>query len=603
MTRDRRTPHRLRSLALATVLALLLGACAAQLPTTPLPQAGLPVDVQAQPEIERLLNPPQPDASSADIVRGFLRANVGFADEGDVARLFLVDDLASEWTPTTNVLVYDGTPTVTVDETGRRAQVSVEAVGRIDAQGQLTEQPTATVTQSFELTRVRGQWRISSFPDDFGVWLTRPDLEAAFRPTSLYYLSTHGQHFVPEVRWLARGEGQPTAITRAVLGPVPGHLAGAVRTGGGENVRLAAPSVTVDPETRLATVPLEGPGLVNGGENAVALLSQVSRALLELGGVSSVDVQVAGQTLGAGANPGPVTGSSQLPYSEALRDVDLALLRIGEQFFPVNPTPYNLPNLSDEVAGNLDLPRLGLSWGRVAVTQDLQDFAAVSTVRTSLWRWQAGESGGESSTNAGIGDELTPPVVDPEGAFLVAGVHRSSGGPRVWSLDRDDVQALAEPLEVPWLRDRDRVRSLSVSPDGTRVAMILGDVSRGRQRLVVAGIQRDLDGEARGLTSAVAVAGSLVDVTSARWASPRELYIVGQRQEDVAPRGFSLPLGQFLRPLPTGDGIDFVEVVPVPRTEGPRPVVRGLDGRFYQAEGNQGWSHARNGDELVIPGG
>lgn len=603
MIRDRRPPRRLRSLVVGTVAALLLSSCAAQLPTSPLPQAGLPVDVQGQAEIERLLNPPQPDASSADIIRGFLRANVGFADEGDVARLFLVDDLASAWTPTTNVLVYDGTPSVTVDETGRRALVSVEAVGRVDAQGRLTEQPPTTITQSFALNRIRGQWRISDFPDDFGVWLTRPDLEAAFRPTSLYYLSSHGQHFVPEVRWLARGEGRPTAITRAVLGPVPDYLSGAVRTGGGENVRLAAPSVTVDPETRLATVPLEGPGLVNGGENAVALVSQISQALLELGGISSVDVQVGGQTLGSGADPGPISSSSPLPYSDALRDVDLALLRIGEQFFPVNPTPYNLPNLSDEVAGNLQLPRLGLSWGRVAVTEDLQDFAAVSNARTSLWRWQAGDSGGESSTNAGIGDELTPPAVDPEGAFLIAGIHRSSGGPRVWSLDREDVQALAEPLEIPWLRDRDRVRSMSISPDGTRVAMILGDASRDRQRLVIAGIRRDQDGEASGLISPVTVAGSLVHVTSARWASPRELYIVGQRQEDVAPRGFSLPLGQFLRPLPTGDGIDFVEVVPVPRIEGPRPVVRGADGRFYQAEGNQGWSHARNGDELVVPGG
>lgn len=589
----------LRSVATAAVSALLLSACAAQLPSTPEPRAGLPVQVQAQPEVERLLNPPQPDASAADIVRGFLRANVGFADEDDVARLFLVEDLASEWVPTSNVVVYAGTPAVTVSDNGREAQVSVEVLGRIDAQGRLTEQPATTLTQSFQLTRVQGQWRISGSPDGFGLWLTRQDLDAAFRRTTLYYLSTHGQHFVPEVRWLARGEGRPTAVTRAQLAPVPEHLTGAVRTGGSENVRLAAPSVTVDPDTRLATVPLEGSGLVGGSETAVALVSQISHALLELGGINAVDVQAAGQSLAVGGGEGPITGLDELPFSDAVRDVPIALLRIGEQFFPVSPGDSRLINLPDETARSLQLPRLGLSWGGVAVTEDLQDFAAVSNDRASLWRWQAGES----STNAGIGDQLTVPAVDPQGAFLVAGVHRSTGAPRVWWLDRQDVQSLADPLDVPWLRERDRVRSLSISPDGTRVAMIIGDASRDRQRLAVAGILRGQDGEARGLTQAVNVAGSLVDVTSARWASPRELYLVGQRQEDVAPRGFLLGLGDFLQPLGTADGVDFVEIVPVPQIDDPRPVVRSADGRFYTVEGDRGWFPARNGDELVIPGG
>ncbi|QFG68016.1 LpqB family beta-propeller domain-containing protein [Ornithinimicrobium pratense] len=597
----RRAPRRARSLAGAAIVALLLAACSGQLPTTPEPRAGLPVQVQAQPEIQRLLNSPQPDASAADIVRGFLRANVGFADEEDVVRRFLVEGLASEWVPTSNVLVYDGTPVVTVSDTGREAQVSIEVVARIDAQGRLTEQEVGTVTQSFELTRIQGQWRISAFPDDFGVWLTYPDLTAAFRATSLYHLSTQGQYFVPEVRWLARGEGLPTAVTRAALAPVPEHLAGAVRTGDSENVRLAAPSVTVDPETRLATVPLEGSGPVDGGDASEALVSQISQALLALGGISAVDVQAAGRSLGVRGHEGPITSTGQLPYVEAERSVNIALLRIGEQFFPVDPTDARLPNLTEEAA-NLRLPRLGLSWGGVAVTADLQDFAAVSNDRTSVWRWQQRESEGESSTNAGIGNQLTVPAVDPQGAFLVAGVHRSTGAPRVWALDRDDVHSLAEPLDVPWLRDRDRVRSLSVSPDGTRVAMVMGEATRERGRLMIAGILRDQEGKPRGLTRAVPAAGSLVDVSSARWASPRALYLVGQRQEDTALRGFSLPLGDFLQPLGAVDGVDFVEVVPVPRVEGPRPVVRSADGRFYTEEGTRGWFNARNGDELVVPG-
>lgn len=596
---QRRRPARPRRLLAGMLsLPLVLAACSAQLPTTDQPRAGLPVQVQAQQDIERFLNGPQPEATAADIVRGFLRANVGFADEDDVARLFLVEELASQWVPTSNVLVYDGTPQVTVLDNGREAQVSVEVVGRIDHLGRLTEQPPGTATQSFRLTRVGGEWRISDFPEGFGVWLTRPDLDSSFWPTTIHYLSAHGQYFVPEIRWLARGEGRPTAISRAVLGSPPEHLDGAVRTAGGENVRLAAPSVTVDPDTRVATVPLEGPGLVDGSDNAVALVSQLSHALLDLGGISAVDVQAAGRSLTVDGRQSPITSSTVLPYTDALRSAEIGLLRVGEQFFPVNPTSYNLSNLSEEVAGNLELPRLGLSWRGVAVTTDLQDFAAVSTDGTSLWRWQAGES----STNAGIGNELTRPAVDPHGSFLVAGVHRSTGTPRIWLLDRDDVQALAEPLDVPWLRERDRVRSLAVSPDGTRVAMILGDAARERQRLVISGVLRDREGEARGLTRPLGAAGSLVDVTSARWASPSELFLVGQRGEDSRPRPFSLPLGEFLVPLGVGDGVDFVEVVAVPQGSDPIPIARSADGRFHVTEGQQGWFDARNGDELIIPG-
>src|SRR5690606_8384539 len=130
-------------------------------------------------------------------------------------------------------------------------------------------------------------------------------------------------------------------------------------------------------------VPLEGPGLGSGSEAAVALVSQISRALLELGGINGVDVQASGQSLAVGEPDGLVTSPDQLPYSAAVRDVDIALLRVGEQFFPVNPTVYDLRNLPEETARNLELPRLGLSWGGVAVTQDLQDFAAVSNDRTS----------------------------------------------------------------------------------------------------------------------------------------------------------------------------------------------------------------------------
>lgn len=581
-----------------TVGALLLSACSGQLPTAPEPRPGLPVSVQAQRDIERFLTPPQAGASPTEVVRGFLGANIGFADDEDVARTFLTETLASGWVPTTSVLIYTGTPQITPTEDGDHVEVSVGTLGRIDELGRLTEEPTGTtVTQTFGLTEVDGEWRISSFPDDFGVWLTRDDLETSFRASAVYYLSGSGQRFVPEVRWLPRGEGLATAITRGVLAPVPDYLDGAVRSGAGADVRLGAASVTVDPATQVATVPLQGTGLGDESGSADALQSQLARSLLELSGVSGVDVQVAGQSLTLSGEEPPLTSATQLPYTDAERDVGVALLRVNDRFIPIDPTVSTLPNLPEDAASALQLPTLELSWTGVAVTADLQDFAAVSRDRTELWRWQAGVA----TTNAGIGDALTPPAVDPEGAFWVGGVNRSTGGPRLWVLDRD-LNSVAVPIDPAWLRPEDRISSVSVSPDGARVAVVLGDANRERQRAVVAGILRDVEGRATGVTEVLPVATALSDVTSARWASPRDLFLVGQREEDPRPRAYTLRLGEWLQPLGTGEGLEVISLVPLPRVDGARPVAHSRDGRFHTTEGRQGWFPARNGDELIVPG-
>lgn len=588
---------RVRVAALAAA-AVALSACSGQLPTTPEPRPGFPVSVQAPRNVNIFLTPPQPGAEPGDIVRGFLRANRGFADDQDVARRYLTEGLASEWVPTREVLVYESSPEVALTETGQVA-VTVQVAGRIDAEGRLAEQTTGTTTtQTFSLTQVDGEWRISGFPESFGVWLSRSELQQAFRPTTLYYLNPHGSYFVPEVRWLALGEGRPTAVARAQLAPLPDYLQGAVRTAASEDVRLSFPSVPVDPATHVATVALQGSGLVAGTDPTVALQSQLAHALLGLSGVVGVDVQVAGQSLPLGESDGPITTSTELPYGDLVRDVDVLLLRVGETFTPVEPDLYALRNLPAEQAAGLELPRLGLSWTGVAASADLRDFAAVSNDRTVLLRWQEGET----HRNAGIGDGLTAPAVDPHGAFWVAGIHRSSSMPWVWVIDRADLRATARPIDVPWLRERDRVRSMSISPDGSRVVMVIGDTTNERRRLVMAGVVRDGEGRATALTEGVPVAASLVDIASARWAAVGDLYLVGRRQEDPRPRAYSLRLGEWLTPIGSADSLSPVDLVAVPDGAGARPVARTADGRFHTPEGSQGWFDARNGDQLVVPG-
>lgn len=579
--------------ALAGV-ALALTACSGQLPTTSEPRPGLPVVVQAEREVEFFLSPAQDGAGAEEIVSGFLRANVGFAGANDVARSFLSSDLASGWVPTSNVLVYDGTPEFTTVGDGT-VDVEVVVVGRIDSQGRLVEQVPRRVTQSFGLSLVGGEQRIRTFPEDFGLWLSRSEVERSFHAAAVYYLNSERGYFVPEVRWFADSEGLPTAVTRAQLAPVPDHLVGAVRTAATDGLRLASPAVPVS-SASVATVNLQGSTLAQDETIAEDLQSQLAHSLLELPGVAAVELQVAGQPLRMGDLEGPITTGTELPYTDMELDVDLALLRVGEELIPVDPTQFALRNLPDEEVEDVELPSIDLSLTGVAASADLTDFAAVSVDRLSLWRWEDGAT----HTNAGIGDELSDPAVDSQGAFWVAGVHRSSDTPRIWVVDSESVDALARPVEADWLRDDERVESLSVSPDGSRMLMVLRELDDDGRRVLMSGIIRDANGEALGLAAPVRVAPSLVDVSTARWASSEDVLLVGERSADPAPRVFSLRLGEWLTPF--GELLGLADIVAVPRTTGAEVIAQTEDGGTHTPEGERGWSAVRNADEVVVPG-
>ncbi|MGO0575136.1 LpqB family beta-propeller domain-containing protein [Ornithinimicrobium panacihumi] len=642
-------PHRSRR-ALASVLTsvLILSGCASSLPTDPVPKQGLPVDVQPRQDVQRLLPRPQPDASPDEIVRGFLRANVGFAEDDDVARDYLTQPLASAWVPTSNVLVVDGSPEISSTAPGT-VTVTAQVRGRIDEDGRLVEEQEGTsTTQTFQLAPVQGEWRISTFPEGFGLWLSPQELDTAFRPYKVYYLNPLLDHYVPEVRWLARGEGLHTSLTRAQLGPVPAHLQGAVVTGASSDVRLAVGAVPVDPQTQVATVNLLGTGLGEDAEQVERLRAQLGHSLLALIGVSGLDLRVAGRSLSTG-DDGPITRASDLGYSDATRTVDRAVLRRRESVVVVDTTQADLRNATP-VPPASTLPNVPATMVGLAASENLDTFAAVSQDRTELWRW----SEGQDRIHAGIGDRLTDPTYDPHGLLWVAGVTRGSSTPRLWFADSTDITALARPLEVTGLEEGEQIRAFRVSPDGARALMVVADAeqlvsasggtetgagpddgagangagdetqdqdgsdgldgfgssegagqgggSLGAEggRLLVAGIVRDSAGRPTGLSQPVAVAPPLTTVASARWASPTELLVVGGRAGDQHLVPFRVPLGDWVVPLSAEGGL--VDAIPVPAGDGYSPVVMTDDGRFHTQEGLSSWAPARNGDELVIPG-
>src|ERR1051326_5430429 len=99
-----------RALGAAAVLAVTTAGCVS------MPTGGpvLPYPVspsgngQAQPYLQIVPQPPIPNASPADIVRGFLAASASFVGQQRVAREYLTPEASHAWQPRWSATVFGG---------------------------------------------------------------------------------------------------------------------------------------------------------------------------------------------------------------------------------------------------------------------------------------------------------------------------------------------------------------------------------------------------------------------------------------------------------------------------------------------------------------
>ncbi|MGB3830014.1 MAG: LpqB family beta-propeller domain-containing protein [Ornithinimicrobium sp.] len=612
--------------AMAALLVVLAG-CGGGLPTNANPQAGEPVLGQERQVIQVRPQGPSADATPEQIVRGFLLANVSFADSHEVARTYLTSALASSWVPTSQILIYPRDYDLTsVGDDGIEANVPVQ--GMLDGDGRLTQLPAdSTRTQRFGLTQVDGQWRINSFPDDFGLWLSVNAFEAQYRTASINYLAPTQEEFVPETRWFSRDEGLPTALARALLAPVPAYLAEAVRTGVSNETNLVAGAVPVDPATGTATVNLQGAGLTEDPSQVRALYAQFFATLSQAAGVRDVELQINGQALSAPGVTGPVSSLSQLGMSDPDPPPGFAVLRVGPTLTPVDPGNYALRDLPrDELPDPaMDLPQVSSRWVDLAISGAAEQFAAVDVDRGILWR----RIGEEQVERSDIGEGLSAPVFDGAGTLWVAG--RSSSLPRVWAIDtQDSITALARPVEAEWLEPQAHIESFDVSPDGQRALIVVrdrgegsppeasdgpvsdGPVSEGSggdgaasedavtTSLLLSGIVRDQQGRPTALTPPRPLAPTITSVVDASWASQESLVVLGRQQSDDQDHPYLLPIGGWLQPLTVEPGARTF--IGMPTGESVKLAIITDDGRVHTREG-EGWFPYRNGDDLIVPAG
>ncbi len=281
-------PARARSVALTTAaaLSLLLAGCVS-LPTsgsvhvvTPPPESG----GLSQPNVITMDPiPPGPNFTPKEIVSGFLAAS---GASKAVAKEYLTPLFAGEWQPSPRPHVIDSVPNVTQlpvlsHVTGGQAtdQVTVTsqhletlASAGEDEPGTLTvSQGRSPYTFKFELTKLRHSgWRIDGIHDEFGkskdtlLLLTESDFQRDYLPLDLYFPATTVSALVPSPVYISATHGelgvrqlvngltsvQPW-LYRAVRTAFPGHAPVSVQVHGSEAVVDFGGKIGNFPQTRL----------------------------------------------------------------------------------------------------------------------------------------------------------------------------------------------------------------------------------------------------------------------------------------------------------------------------------------------------------------
>ncbi len=572
----RTAPSRLRRRAprsaavVATAAVLALAGCVG-IPTSGPIRTGEVLSTEEPGVPLQLPSDPVVDAEPAELVRGFLLAGAaGLPDEFVVARKFLTARASDEWDPRAQVTVYpqrSSGPQVTPGEDGS-VTVTVPVAATVDDAGRYTEAAPGTLDTELVFTLARdtsGQWRISELPD--GVLMDAENFKVSYRPVPVYFASQDTTHLVPDLRWFPTIKTPTLAVSALLWGPSP-WLRDAVVSGAPEGVRLSSEAVTIS-EDGVAQVDLaEIPSLPEQAERNL-LQAQLTETLSRFP-VSGVEVTVGG--LPWRETSVPVLQRDVLPEAGpyVLVGDTLAVLRDGV----VEPV--------EDAA-----PLTGLDAHHPAVGAD-ETLRVVLSGPGNLLRLPPDAA---PPVPLLAGRALVPPSVDRHGWVWTA--ESSSTG----ALVAVDVDGEVVSLDTPWLAGR-TVRSLRVSRDGARLALVSTGAAPTDVDVSVLAVVRDEDGRPTLVGPDPLVVGEAVlDVLEVAWVDEVTLAVLGTSQELAAPTTHLVPVGGPTEPLA------FLEAAGVAAGRGRQSVYVVDDaGTLLVRQGNQ-WKPVADGvRDPVFPG-
>lgn len=551
---------------LALLLPLSLTGCAG-LATSSAVHAEQPISNAAVPNLDVQVLPPQAGDSAQAIVTGFLRAGPSLVDDYGVARQYLTAAASAKWQPAAGAVITTGEAGFTYVTT-KSGQVTVSAVQQagLDASGHVTDTvPDRRTRASFGVTRVHGQWRISSLPTGFLPWFSDVDFQRVFSAHEIYYPSATMRVLVPDVQWYP-DNGLATAVARAVLAAPPGWLRGAVRTPSQSGIRLAINAVPVDLSTGVASIDLKPSALTADGHTRTALWAAMTATLTSVPNVTRVELTVSGHRLTAPSLPAEPLAAADFGYQSVVAGSGALITRTGSELSWRTPG-MNGPLPRSGSAGNrpVRLPAVGPTVYDIGSDTSGSTLAAVTTDRRSLTVW-TNRSPHVVPTFAG---NLTRPSFTGHTAILagITGASKrgktASSGAGVWAVDTDVAPAAlrAKALAVPWL-GRSTVLALKVSSEGARVAMVVRD-SKGVSSVRLASLQRNARGVPTGIGKPIELPVDIASIVDVAWLDDDSLAVLGaskvSREGAVGPSTVAdLPLSGEATPFSAPAGVQNV---------------------------------------------
>lgn len=273
---------RIAATAVAAVSLIAVSGCSV---TLGLPTGGsvqqLPTQQEEQKRVYTAPQEPAKGATPEATINGFLSAlPAGPQSDGFlVAKKFLTPSAQASWDSDSRTLIYENDPTLSRQAVKNSSEggetvasdleisVAFKVSGLIDGHGLYSAQDsTKTTALRYGLTKVKGEWRISSLPS--GIQVMDSDFEQAFRQVTLYQTDVSRRTLIPDVRWFGWRQWRTLAVKELLRGPADWLGAAAIR--------LTTNAVSLD----MDSVPnVEGKIQVRLSA-AVMDMSESSRALL-----------------------------------------------------------------------------------------------------------------------------------------------------------------------------------------------------------------------------------------------------------------------------------------------------------------------------------
>ena len=449
----------LRAVIALTAVALIAGC--AEIPTTGAVHVGRPLSaVGGLGDVDVRVQPPQahPGMSPTDVVLGFLRAVVNNDGNYEIARSYLSTHAAQTWNSAGVTTYDDGSVQISADAPsgkGRIVELQVERRGFVDARGEFSPS-TGRLQSTFRLVRQRREWRIDQLPN--GVLLSTSDAQRALRLATLYYIDRTHTSLVPE-QVLLRPEaiGFTTATVRALLdGPGP-WLAPAVGTGFPRGSNLLG-NVAVGKDGT-AEVNLSAAVRQASRTQLRELSAQVVWTVLQDSQISAVRLLADGSPVNLPGVPAVQTRATWADYSPAPpQDI---------------PAFFSAPDGWRSATGGSN-PSLQSAAGLSSLAMSFDGrFLAALGGRPGHQQLLTWHSGGRPEARLSA-RSLTAPVVDRNGSVVVVASYRRRQQLAVVTPQGRRIRVSAPSLEsVP-------VGGLSLTPDGSRMAAVVGAPGNGR---------------------------------------------------------------------------------------------------------------------------